>query len=118
MRIGKHLRKWLAGSRWFDFLRLSTSAKELQQFIYPLRPVTCCKDLIRVGYDNDGGYLVPDDLEGIAACFSPGVGDRAFFETDLLDRFNIPSYLADKSVDGPPNGLNPDGFSGGSFASE
>ena len=40
-------------------------------------------NLIRVGSKNDGGYLVPDDLKNINACFSPGVDLNVSFETDL-----------------------------------
>lgn len=50
---------------------------------------------------GDGGYLIPDDLEGISACFSPGVDDRATFETSLIAR-GIPCFLADASVDKAP----------------
>lgn len=56
--------------------------------------------LLRIGGPADGGYLVPDDLDGIAACFSPGVGDSVAFESDLLAR-GIPSHLADHTVDSP-----------------
>jgi Methyltransferase FkbM domain len=45
---------------------------------------------------------VPDDLEGIEACFSPGVGGSIGFETELLRR-GIPSHLADASVARPPD---------------
>jgi hypothetical protein len=71
-----------------------------------LRPVATNLDLIRVGTGNDGGYLVPDCLDRISACFSPGVGPTSAFEADLAAR-GIPSFLADYSVDGPavPNAL-------------
>ena len=88
----------------------STTETRLKKFIETLRPVTCSKKLIRIGLGSDGGYLVPDDLVGIAACFSPGVSDVADFEIDLERRFGIPSYLADFSVSGPPEGLIPAGF--------
>jgi hypothetical protein len=77
---------------------------KLKAIIQSLRPVKTKYDLIRVGGDNDGGYLIPDDLEGIAACFSPGVDVTATFEKDLLSR-GIRSHLADATVDGPPEGL-------------
>ena len=77
---------------------------KLKAIIQALRPVKTKYDLIRVGGDNDGGYLIPDDLDGIAACFSPGVDVTATFEKDLLSR-GIRSHLADASVDGPPEGL-------------
>ena len=69
--------------------------------IHALRPLDCGKPLIRIGGNADGGYLVPDDLDGIEYCFSPGVNTIADFENDLADR-KIHSFLADYSVDGPP----------------
>lgn len=58
------------------------------------------KPLIRVGPQGDGGYLIPDDLVGIEACFSPGVSDVSGFEKELAKR-GIKVFLADKSVDKP-----------------
>ena len=78
--------------------------KEIQHLIDCLRPVKTKFDLIRVGGANDGGYLLPNDLSGISACFSPGVDVTASFEKDLLSR-GIKSHLADGSVSGPPDGL-------------
>jgi hypothetical protein len=60
--------------------------------------------LRRLGASGDGGYLIPDDLDGVQHCFSPGVADTADFEDDLYD-LGIPSSLADYSVDGPPTSL-------------
>jgi hypothetical protein len=53
--------------------------------------------LIRVGGEGDGAYLVPQHLEGVAACFSPGVANRKDFEDELLTRFGILSHLMDFS---------------------
>lgn len=78
-----------------------TSTAEVRDLIARLRPVHCGKDLIRIGGDADGGYLIPDDLEGVAYCFSPGVGPTADFENHLAT-LNIKSFLADHSVDSPP----------------
>jgi hypothetical protein len=69
--------------------------------IEAMRPVDCGKPLIRIGGKADGGYLVPDDLDGIEYCFSPGVNTIADFENDLADR-KIKSFMADYSVDAPP----------------
>jgi hypothetical protein len=82
---------------------------ELQEFIKSIRPVKTKFNLIRVGGANDGGYLVPNDLEGIEACFSPGVDVTASFEVDLCKR-GIGSHLADASVDEPPSGFTPLSF--------
>jgi hypothetical protein len=56
---------------------------------------------MRVGGDGDGGYLIPDDLNGIEGCFSPGVSDLANFEVDLL-ALGFPCFLADNSVEDSP----------------
>ncbi len=78
-----------------------TKDKDLLEFISQIRPQDCGIELIRLGTKGgDGGYLIPDDLEGIEYCFSPGVSTVSDFEEDLADR-NIRSFLADCSVDGP-----------------
>lgn len=69
--------------------------------IRKLRPVTTRFPLVRIGGDRDGAYLVPDDLDGITALFSPGVEDRATFEQYFADR-GVPCYLADASVTRAP----------------
>ena len=76
----------------------------LIKLLHALKPVKTKYDLIRVGGNNDGGYLLPNDLSGIATCFSPGVDVTASFEKDLLTR-GIWSHLADASVDAPPDDL-------------
>ena len=66
-----------------------------------LKPVKTRFDLLRIGGAGDGGYLVPDDLEGISACFSPGVDNTASFEEEMVAR-RIPCFLADASVGSAP----------------
>lgn len=65
-----------------------------------IRPLLTDKSLIRLGPKGDGGYLVPDDLIGISACFSPGVSSTSRFEKDCAD-IGMKVFLADKSVDQP-----------------
>ena len=55
--------------------------------------------MIRVGGRSDGAYLVPDDLEGVDACFSPGVANRKDFEDELFRTRRIRSYMVDFSAD-------------------
>lgn len=64
-----------------------------------LRPVGCPFPLVRIGGDRDGAYLVPDDLVGIEACFSPGVNNFKNFEDDLLARYHLASHMCDFSSD-------------------
>ena len=73
-----------------------TPEKELRHLIKSLSPKAVGYGLIRIGHNSDGGYLVPDDLEGIRACFSPGSGGKAFFEKTLAVRYGIKSFIADK----------------------
>jgi hypothetical protein len=74
---------------------------DVRALIRRLRPQDCGIDLIRVGGNRDGGYLIPNDLEGMEYCFSPGVSDVSDFENHLAD-LHIKSFLADYSVDSPP----------------
>lgn len=88
----------------------ATQQDKLFSLAQRLAPVTTRYPLIRIGGDSDGGYLVPDDLSDICACFSPGVDESARFEEDIARRFGIPSHLVDFSVNGPPHGFNPKSF--------
>lgn len=74
---------------------------DVLRLIHRLRARECGHPLIRIGAAHDGGYLIPDDLEGIEYCFSPGVNTTAAFEDQLATR-NIKSFLADYSVSAPP----------------
>jgi len=82
-------------------LTSQTKAADILDLIKTLWPQDCGKDLIRIGAKGDGGYLIPDDLEGIEYCFSPGVGALSEFENQMADR-QIKCFLADYSVDSPP----------------
>lgn len=77
------------------------SREELQSLISRMRPVANPFALRRIGGESDGGYLLPDDLHGLEACFSPGVANTASFEMELA-RTGVHSFLVDFSVDGPP----------------
>jgi hypothetical protein len=77
-----------------------TAVADVLGLIGKLRPQDCGKELIRIGADGDGGYLVPDDFAGIEYCFSPGVSTKSYFE-DHLASLGIKSFLADYSVDCP-----------------
>lgn len=75
--------------------------REVLSFMRRTAPVDAGMPLRRIGSSGDGGYLVPDDLDGIAAVFSPGVDATADFEREFADR-GVPCFLADASVSGPP----------------
>ena len=92
--------KFLARDR--HLLSASSSKDELTEFIRLLRPISTGKELIRVGGNGNGGYLVPDDFDGIGYCFSPGVSAVATFEEQLASQYGIKSFMADASVEAPP----------------
>jgi hypothetical protein len=77
-----------------------TDAEALRSLMNSLAPVRPGRDLIRLGPAGDGGYLVPDDLGGIEACFSPGVSSISGFEKECAER-GMKVFLADKTVEGP-----------------
>lgn len=78
-----------------------TDADALRALVGRLHPLATDKALVRLGPSGDGGYLVPDDLAGISACFSPGVNVVAGFEMACAER-GMRVFLADASVDRPP----------------
>jgi FkbM family methyltransferase len=85
---------------WGVFPTSATDKNRLLELLQQLHPLVTDKNLIRLGPRGDGGYLVPDDLTGIEACFSPGVGQISGFEQDCADR-GMSVYLADRSVAHP-----------------
>ncbi len=99
-RFGLHRIRVALQSMGFTATRSSLRTDVLAA-IRLMWPVGTEHTLIRVGDEFDGGYLVPDDLVGIRACFSPGVSDVANFERDLALR-GIPSFMADASVASSP----------------
>lgn len=87
-------------------LYLAESPSRDVAFLYPdqhldwlmaLRPKPCPVPLIPIGGKGDGSYMVPDDLDGIVACFSPGANDRKDFEDDLALHFGVKSHMCDFS---------------------
>lgn len=83
------------------FLGRTVDKERLDQFFSRINPIKTEHALIRFGGERDGGYLIPNDLDGIDECFSPGVSTVADFELALAAR-GIKCFLADYSVDGPP----------------
>lgn len=88
-------------SRHNVFMSRVTPRQKLLAFFKAVKPINTSFPLIRLGGDGDGGYLIPDDLEGMRSCFSPGVSTVADFENDLTQK-GIRCFLADHSVDAPP----------------
>jgi hypothetical protein len=84
-----------------DFTIDSTPRSNVLSLIESLHPVGVGNPLIRLGpKDGDGGYLIPDDLNGISACYSPGVSYVSGFEKDCAE-LGMKVFMADHSVDAP-----------------
>ncbi|MEZ5744050.1 MAG: FkbM family methyltransferase [Sphingomonadaceae bacterium] len=99
--VAKSVFRAVAGNSPVAIGRMSTRDQVLDA-IAPLKIVPVEQELVRIGGDYDGGYLVPDDFAGITACFSPGVDQIASFEEAIVNRLDVPCYLADASVENPP----------------
>jgi hypothetical protein len=80
------------------------SRSELLTLINQIRPINNGFELIRMGGMGDGSYLLPNDLEGISALISPGIGVSRRFEDELYNQFKINSILVDPFV--APSHLN------------
>jgi hypothetical protein len=82
-----------------DVSNVSSGRWDLDFALDFFRPKPSPFRLIRVGGKRDGAYLLPDDLDGISACFSPGVANRKEFEDEILKTRGIRSYMVDFSSD-------------------
>ena len=75
---------------------------ELSRFIDRVSDHYVSCDLKRVGAEADGGYLVPHCIDDVTHCFSPGVDHTAEFERHLAEKLSVKAFMADRSVDHPP----------------
>ena len=82
----------------------TVSPTRAESLLSLLRPVQSGFELLRVGGEADGGYLIPDDsLDEIAQVVSPGVGESVSFEEYFASK-GIRCDLFDGTVE-PPLGL-------------
>jgi hypothetical protein len=73
--------------------------KHLVDVFALIRPISIGIGLVRVGSQNDGSYLLPQDLEGITSVYSPGVATQHDFESYFAE-LGIPCFMIDGSVEG------------------
>lgn len=83
------------------WLEPASDPSEVMNLIRNLAPVSINLPLVRLGSAGDGGYLAPDDLEGISVSVSPGVSTEVGFDLAMAER-GMEIYMADASVEGPP----------------
>lgn len=97
--LGKAAFERLSGHQ--VWLEPATDLDDVLALVRSLAPVPVCQQLVRLGSAADGGYLAPDDLEGITVAVSPGVSTEVGFDLAMAERgMNV--YMADASVAGPP----------------
>jgi len=87
----------------------ATKKQKIVNLIEKLYPYKTQFELIRLGPNGDGGYLVPNHLDGIEACFSPGVDKISDFELDCLG-YGMKVFMADKSVEKPNIDISEDRY--------
>lgn len=96
--------KELANSLLFpnSILCECASYDEVKSLLQLLHPSLTKSGLNRIGNkDGDGGYLIPDVLDKIDACFSPGCGGVTSFEEECVQS-KIRCYVCDGSMDMKP----------------
>ena len=85
--------------KFFDLFNLyiekKTSKSDILKVLKKLLPFKIEHNLLRLGEENDGGYLIPNDFYGIKNSYSAGVGELTKFEKDLEERFSIKSNMVD-----------------------
>ena len=59
------------------------------------------KDLVRLGRDGDGGYVLLNDFENVQACISAGVDTEISFDLALAER-NVQVFMFDPAVSDIP----------------
>ena len=65
-------------------------------------PVKCEHDFIRLGSNDDGGYVMLDNSFGSSVILGYGVSDDCSFENDVTERFGIKGYIFDHTIEKPP----------------
>ena len=51
----------------------AVDTNDIYEFISRFNEKYVSVDLVRIGGDGDGGYLLPDNFKSVKYCFSPGV---------------------------------------------
>ena len=77
-----------------DIHESEVSIDVLCGFLRKLEPQEVVR-LVRVGSENDGGYVIPANLGQSSKLFSPGCDGMVHFERDLYRKFKIPSVVLD-----------------------
>ena len=71
------------------------NSDQILDFYKKLVPFDTGHKLIRLGGSLDGGYLLPNVLDGIQVCLSPGTSGNTSFENQLSTQYGIKCLLCD-----------------------
>ena len=82
-----------------DYVDQAKVENEINEFIDLITPQASGRKLVRIGKAGDGSYLLPYDLEGVTACYSPGVNNFKDFEDSLVKNYGIQCHMCDASSD-------------------
>jgi hypothetical protein len=79
--------------------KLQETFLEFLSLFTPRRAIGARK--VRVGRPNDGGYVLLDDMTGVACALSFGIHDDCSWDLEIADR-GIAVYQFDPSIEAPP----------------
>jgi hypothetical protein len=82
-------------------LNRTTSLAEIKKFRQMLIPVENGIELVRAGSESDGGYLVPNDFEGLKMLISGGCDESWSFEKFFLDTCGLKVIIVDRESKKP-----------------
>jgi hypothetical protein len=83
------------------------SPQQIRTLVEKLRPVDVVgANKVRMGHDSDGGYVMIDEHD-FERLYSYGVGRDISFEVDFVERWPVPAYLYDHTIDGIPRNDHP-----------
>ena len=93
------------GSALIDFERepRSDADRRCRRAAECIRPFDAGCDLVRIGGDADGAYVMADDFHASAA-ISVGVGHDVSWDVDVASR-GVPVHMFDPTVEGPPSAV-------------
>ncbi len=80
-----------------------TPFNQVISLLKQLTPMNYGHQEIRIGSNDDGGYVVPNDFNGVSECFSPGCASYWHFEKFLESNFGIHSHICDSENQRPSN---------------
>ena len=81
---------------------MQVETSSILKLLTRLSPKNCKKlNKVRVGLSADGGYVLPDDFDGVQGMLSIGVGPDVSFDYALAQK-EIPSYQYDHTVEKNP----------------